>query len=112
MALTIHYQFGFSGSEAQLLDKLKWLSLEFLKLPVSKVGEIGIGGRGYELHVDVGPGCEWFTISLHQDEKDEWRGRGFTVRLQTCLDRMYLKLRDTISISKSFLICDISISDN
>lgn len=77
MGLTIHYQFSFHGSEVQLLDKLKWLSVEFLKLPVSRVHEINDGRQGYEFSVEVGPGCEWFTISLHQDEKDEWRGRGF-----------------------------------
>ena len=34
------------------------------------------------------------------------------VRLQTYLDRMYLNLRDAYLISKSFLIFNVSISNN
>ena len=78
MGLTIHYRFGFNGSEIQLTDKLKWLSSEFNKLPVTQVHELGLGRKGYELSVDVGPGCEWFVVALANIEDGKWQGRGFT----------------------------------
>jgi hypothetical protein len=78
MGLTVHYQFSYKGDEEQLLAKLKWLSTEFLKLPVSKVHDISGDARGYEFSVEVGPGCEWFTIALGRIESGEWRGHGFT----------------------------------
>jgi hypothetical protein len=78
MGLTVHYRFSFNGREAQLIDKLIWLSSEFRKLPVTQVHEIAFGRKGHELSVDVGPGCEWFTITLTNKGHGEWQGRGFT----------------------------------
>jgi hypothetical protein len=78
MATTIHYRFGFEGTEQELLDKLSWLSTELLKLPVTKVHPIEFGGKGYELPVEVGPGCEWFIVTLGSDDKNRWSGRNFT----------------------------------
>ena len=78
MGLTIHYEFSFLGKKEELFNKLQWLSTEFQKLPVTKVYPVELSRKGYELSVDVGPGCEWFAITLESDGKDEWSGRGFT----------------------------------
>ncbi len=78
MAITIHCRFSFRDTEWELLDKLNWLSAEFLNLPVAKVHPLEFGIRGYELPVDVGPGCEWFTINLGPDGENQWSGRNFT----------------------------------
>lgn len=78
MGLTVHYDFSFNGGEMQLIDKLKWLSSEFRKLPVAQVHEIGFGRKGYELSVDVAPGCEWFTVALSNEGDDKWSGHSFT----------------------------------
>lgn len=78
MALTVHYEFSFYGSKEDLLGKLQWLSVEFLKLPVAKVHEVNFGSRGWELPVEIGPGCEWFAIALAEVGSGHWRGRGFT----------------------------------
>lgn len=78
MAITIHYRFYFRGDEAELVKKILWLGTEFLKLPVSKVHPPKPKRRGYEMQVEVGPGCEWFTVVLAPNGENEWRGRGFT----------------------------------
>jgi hypothetical protein len=78
MSLTIHYEFRFLGTEQELLNKLQWLSTEFLKLPVTRVHPIEFNRNCYELPVDVGPGCEWFVITLGSDGENKWSGNGFT----------------------------------
>ena len=75
MALTIHYRFSFHGSEKQIQEKLEWLAVEFLKLPIVNVRRTE-NSKG--LIVDVGPGCEPFSIELKQTNGDKWASRGFT----------------------------------
>jgi hypothetical protein len=78
MGLTIHYEFRFLGTEQELLNKLQWISTVFLTLSVTRVHSIELSRNGYELPVDVGPGCEWFVITLSSDNENKWSGRGFT----------------------------------
>jgi hypothetical protein len=77
MGLTIHYEFRFIGTKQELLNKLQLLSTEFQKLPVTKVHPVELGRNGYELPVEVGPGCEWLVIALGSEGEKEWSGRGF-----------------------------------
>ena len=53
-------------------------------------------------------------IGMDEQTLENFTKRGYTkgVRLQTYLDRMYLNLRDAYLISKSFLIFNVSISNN